>query len=227
MENPDAHHVQPLADDQDGSLVDSLGVGFLMVGSQDLFDVHTVDSASLVATGFSAGDEGSQPLAGDGDEGAGDKGTQAGDGDEGGAGDEGPLVGDGDDGVGDEGAQPSAGDEGAQPRDEGGAGDEGAQPLAGHEGGAGDEGTQHLAGHGDSTAEGRQKNCMEELLFMKIGKPWEDLWTYVQHQCLNGRQALAYHASTACQPQKQEGPAGSLITCGFERGPLAEAFVCT
>ena len=42
------------------------------------------------------------------------------------------------------------------------------------------------------------------------------MWDAAQKHVLTPRRALAQHFTSACQPQKQQGPAGSLKQCGLE-----------
>ena len=60
------------------------------------------------------------------------------------------------------------------------------------------------------------RSCAQELEVMKDLEEWSGLWKAAQKHVLNPRRALAQHVTTACQPQKQQGPAMSLKQCGLE-----------
>ena len=62
----------------------------------------------------------------------------------------------------------------------------------------------------------RVRTCWEEMQIMKSLQPWTAFWNSVCHHCINPRQALAHNCSTACQPKKEQGPAGNLIISGIE-----------
>ena len=82
--------------------------------------------------------------------------------------------------------------------------EEPAQPLAS------EGGEPHLALVALTT-------CMQELEAMKELEEWEALWRAAERHVLHPRRALAQHVTTACQPQKEEGPAHpSLKHCGIE-----------
>ena len=63
--------------------------------------------------------------------------------------------------------------------------------------------------------------CNQELDMMRTAQGWEDLWQFASKHILHPRHALSYHTTTACQPGKALGPAGSLKDCGLENPILA------
>ena len=77
-------------------------------------------------------------------------------------------------------------------------------------------GAQPLAGGDPQIALVALRSCTQELEVMKDLKEWSVLWDAAQKHVLNPRRALAQHFTSACQPQKQQGPAGSLKQCGLE-----------